>query len=384
MSEPDGISASKHADKDLSFLLDTSIYHPVSNIDAPPPFRHPLPTLPATDTPLSEIFQQLSMFLGKCQFLSAAHLSATTLVSGMVAPSDTDIIFRLLSIRYSALELSGNVLLAAQEAKALEDLSSTFYYDETASTDGGHATPHHIMPFDLRLQALRLQGIGFGDSRRTVGALFDVGMECRENIMSAQNEEKEKALWRDRLDEIGTRVVNALIDLGDLDCARRTLESMQPDSDSDGTRWTTRLVLLLIKMGEIRTAKNILKAKTSNPGTERLLRSFLAVADGELHDAAQLLSEMPKDTADSAILAIAQQNLAVAYLYAGEIEKSRQILENLISTGHSFQALTVNLATLYDLSSDKSKDLKMAMAVKVAEADKLQPQRAFVNADFKL
>ncbi len=163
-------------------------------------------------------------------FLSAAHLAGGILSSGSIRATDIKTIFRLLSIRFSCLELTGNTLLAAQESKALEDLISTFYYydppEVPKASSGEEIAPlEHIMPFSLRLQALRLQSIGFSDPRRGVSALYDLGIECRERVAYPGSSDTDRETWRARLDEIGIRVVNALVEMGDLDCARRTLES---------------------------------------------------------------------------------------------------------------------------------------------------------------
>jgi lipopolysaccharide biosynthesis regulator YciM len=80
-----------------------------------------------------------------------------------------------------------------------------------------------------------------------------------------------------------------------------------------------------------------------------------------------------------------KQNLAVAYLYSGMIAKARDALHGLVDIGESFESLTVNLATLYELSSDRSKDLKLAAAAKIAGYQKDRGiMTPLINAAFKL
>jgi len=80
-----------------------------------------------------------------------------------------------------------------------------------------------------------------------------------------------------------------------------------------------------------------------------------------------------------------KQSLAVAHLYRGEVTISKRILEELVDEGYSFQSLTINLATIYDLTSDKARDLKMSMISQIAKQHKDASQlRYFTNADFKL
>ena len=377
-------------EKDLSFLLDASIYHPVSQLEVPGPFRKPLPPPISASVAVSEAFSQIENLLSRSDFLAAAYLAGNILTSGRIIPTDTATIFRLLSIRYACLELSGNVLLAAQESKALEDLASTFYFDNLPEAEQGarddaadQQLPHHIMPFGLRLQALRLQSIGFSDSRRGVSALYDLGLECRETIASPQTSENERQLWIGRLEEVGLRVVNALIELGDLDCASWTLESMKPSEETRVAQWHMRKVMLYLKMGLSGQAKSSIdKARLEQP-QKLLLEALVFIADDELDKAIEVLSDSSLD-GEQDLLALAKQNLAVAYLYKGEIQKAKSLLDQLVNIHQTFQTLTINLATTYELMSDRSRDSKINLATQIAQQQNMRGCRPFTNADFKL
>ena len=60
-------------------------------------------------------------------------------------------------------------------------------------------------------------------------------------------------------------------------------------------------------------------------------------------------------------------------------------MEGLVDEGNSFQSLLLNLATLYELSSDKSRELKVALTGRVAQQE-ASSERGWTktNADFKL
>ena len=368
--------------KDLSFLLDPSIYHPLSQLDIPAPFRRPFPPLPTTTTPLTQSLSQLDALLAKSDFLSAAHLAGGILSSGSIRPTDTKTIFRLLSVRFSCLELTGNTLLAGQESKALEDLISTFYYYDTpeASKNPSEdvAPPEHIMPFSLRLQALRLQSIVFSDPRRGVSALYDLGTECREHVAHAGTSDGDRETWRARLQEIGIRVVNALIEMGDLDCASRTLESAIAVDTAVSPETAQRITLLYLKIGDIKKARTVQGA----PGD---LEPLFAIADGRYEVAVKLWEGLLEADLTGKSNSLVKQNLAVAYLYVGQISKSREILHGLVDDGECFESLTINLATLYELSSDRSKDLKLVAAAKIANQQKERSMMTpLANAAFKL
>ncbi|EXJ93686.1 hypothetical protein A1O1_02078 [Capronia coronata CBS 617.96] len=378
-------------DRDLSFLLDAAIYHSLSQLEVPGPFRRPFLPPPTSESSLMEAREQLDLLLSQCDFLRAAQLAGSILTSGTVQPNDAKSIFRLLSLRYSCLELSGNLLLAAQEAKALEDLSSAFYYDHTIPQKDGDGAgeqlgkvPHHIMPFTLRLQALRLQSIGFSDPRRGVTTLYDTALECREHLAASTTSPSQRALWTERLNEVSIRVVNSLIEMGDLDCAARTLESIKPGDAEHVALWTARMALLLIKIGDVSKAQRLIDSASLNPLEKLALESLLAVAEGRYDIASQKLSICELESS-SALKGLVEQNLAVAYLYSGEVQKAKQMLEESVDNGYTFQTLTINLATIYDLTSDRARDLKMALAAKIAHQQKdSMHNRSFANVDFKL
>ena len=377
------------SEKDLSFLLDTSIYHPLSAVDVPIPFRKPFPGPPPRGTTIRQALGQVESLIGQCDFLGAAHLSAICLTSGLVQPTDHVSIFNLLAVRYSCLELIGQLLLAAQEAKALEDLSSEFYYlipeatdAEIEAHDGQRPLATHIMPFSLRVQAIRLQNIGFSDPRRGVTMLYDLAFEAREHVASKYTPATEQSEWNKRLESLNMHVVNALIELGDLDCARRTLAQSKPREPEAQARWASRMILLLLKLGQVSQAREHLEHLPSDNDEGTILSAILAVADGKLEDAGALLEGLARLGDESEMASLAKQNLAVALLYLGKITEAKSLLEQLVEQGHSFPTLTINLATIFDLTSDRTRDQKAALAGKIAASQ--TQKRAFTNADFKL
>jgi trafficking protein particle complex subunit 12 len=371
--------------RDLSFLLDPSIYHALSQSDIPTPFRKPFLPPPASDTPVRASLNQLDNLLSSFDFLRAAHYAASILVSRNVQATDTRTIFKLLEVRYSCLELSANTLMAAQEAKALEDLSSEFYYVEADKGTGddqiegqSKKTSKHIMPFALRLQVLRLQSIGFSDSRRGVSSLYDVAWECRAHLSDSELVPEERNIWTQRLQEVSIRVVNALIENGDLDVAVRLLKSLQPSKSEHGDLifWASRMILLMIKLGNVDLVHDLLADLDFDLEDLPIPHVLTAAAEGRLDEAAKLLSRY-SDQPGTAVTPLFKQNLAWALLYRGHVAQAKAILEELVADGHSFQTLTVNLATIHDLTSDKSRERKMELANVLAQTTQtMQDARA--------
>ncbi|TQB68581.1 hypothetical protein MPDQ_003203 [Monascus purpureus] len=371
--------------KDLSFLLRKDIYHPLSQISIPPALRSEFLN-PVIDEPLSSLLSKLEKLLAEGHFLLAAHLCGTILTS-IISPTSCRLIFALFYTRLACLELSGNVVFAAQESKALEDLSSAFYYitpeleaSDSKSNSSHVSSPRHIAPWPLRVLAVRLQCIGFGDSRRGIGGLYEIGMEARREILRPDIKEAEMDIWKERLADLGIRSVNMLIEMGDLDTARRSLDNLK---GSNNVVHNMRRALLFLKIGDLDAAKQITD-EFSDPGAA-MLKPLLKMTEGRYGDAVvewrALLESGPKRSDE----VIVSQNLAVCLLYTGQLNEARVLLESLISANHSFASLTFNLSTIYELCSDKSTGLKSQLSDAVAR----QPVSGDMNldrpnADFKL
>ncbi|OAX83296.1 hypothetical protein ACJ72_02349 [Emergomyces africanus] len=374
--------------KNLSYLLRPDIYHPLSILDISPAFRSEIPT-PSPNEPLATSLDTLDNLLNDGHFLLAAHFSAAILSSSIVAHNNHNTIFSLLYIRLTCLELTGNTLLAAQEAKALEDLSSEFYYidaklDGEAPTKGtvpdGQA--RHIVPWPLRVLAARLQSIGFGDSRRGIATLYELGLEARKHLSQEGLAEDKKNVWKNRLADLGIRVVNSLIEMSDLEAARRSLANLKTPPKENALA-TTRMVLLHLKVGDVEHARKLLDNTSIEP--QGILHCLLDMAEGRYADAVAGWEALRASHIGHEDEALIVQNLAVCLLYAGKLNESRDLLESLVNNNHSFQSLTFNLVTIYELCSERSRLLKSNLTERIAR----QPPSRYrnwekPNADFKV
>ncbi|KAL4928377.1 uncharacterized protein BDV17DRAFT_94847 [Aspergillus undulatus] len=376
---------SSNIEKDLSFLLRYDNYHSLSQVDIPYALRSEFIS-PAADGSLDSSLGILERLLAEGHFLLAAYLCGTILTSSLTPPTDIKVIFALFYTRLACLELSGNTIIAAQESKALEDLSSTFYYvdPELKTTDANDHQPsysRHIAPWPLRVLAVRLQSIGFGDPRRGIGGLYEIGLEARREIMRPDIDPAEREIWKQRLSDLGIRSVNALIEMGDLTAAKRSLESLKkPESANEATE--LRAMLLMLSVGEVDAARKM--CAEFGEDREGVFVPLLCMAEGRYDDAAtewRALRDKGRKTDD----AIISQNLAVCLLYTGRLSEAREVLESLVQAQHSFSSLVFNLATVYELCSDKAVQLKQGLVEAVAK----QPITGNanldrLNADFKL
>ncbi|KAK2767835.1 hypothetical protein FQN54_003996 [Arachnomyces sp. PD_36] len=374
--------------KDFSFLLRQEIYHPLSQLNIPPAFRSEYPT-PSPDETLAAILNKLDDLLKEGRFLQAAHFSGAILTSPILSPTDHQSIFYLLHTRLACLELTGNVLLAGQEAKALEDLNSSFYFldadlevVDSAEAQSRQSLPRHIVPWPLRVLAIWLQSIGFGDARRGISGLYELGLEARRNILRPGVSPEDKKLWKERLVDLGIRVVNALVDIDDMDAARRSLANLHGSDNGDDV-WKSRMALLHLRIGDVNAAREVLGE--CNDIANGTLNPLLSMAEGRYVDAVDEWRSCLQKHQGKEGEALITQNLAVCLLYTGELNEARELLESLVATYHSFSSLTFNLSTIYELCSDKSRTLKLGLAEKLAKQPRSGERNwEKPNADFKL
>lgn len=307
--------------KDLSFLLRPEIYHPLSQLEIPPMFRSSFYNPPIGES-IKASMATLNKQLMQGHFLLAANLSAKLLTSPLIQPSDAKVIFTLLYTRLACLELTGNSAFAAQESKALEDLNSAFYYVDAdlevdSDAQGRARRSHHVVPWPLRVLAVRLQSIAFGDARRSITGLYELAFEARREIMLSDVDETQRQVWKDRLFDLGIRTVNALVEMGDLDAARRSLENLGTSKNISNE---TRAVLLALRVGDLVYAKNALEK--SSALQDGILKPLTTMAEGAYDEAAvqwKTLLDSPMESAKPMIV----QNLAVCLLYTGQLNEVR-------------------------------------------------------------
>lgn len=262
---------------------------------------------------------------------------------------------------------------AAQESKCLEDINSPFYRDPV--------TRKNILPWELRVLAVRLQGIGFGDARRGIAGYYDLAKDARHEITRTEDKE-ERRIWKERLKDLGVRVGNALIEFGDLPAAVRQFENLRTNAnEEDDVLLQTRIALLYLHLGDTTAASRYIPT----PNTS-LLPPLLSMAEGRYDTAIaqwQTLLEAPAHAPNTALLS---QNLALCHLYTNNVVEAHALLDSLVEKGRSFHALTFNLATVYELCSEKARAKKGELAERVAKSVVGEGRKGGerVGADFKL
>jgi len=351
--------------KDFSYIQDPQAYHvlPASNI--PPPF------LNAPDTPL--VSAPVDSLLQSGHYRLAAIAAARRIVSA-TSPTDYETLLHLVHVRLACLCLISEHALAAQEAKVLGDLSSTFYRHPF--------TDAHIVPWDLRLLVVRLAALGYGEWRKGIMGYYELARECRERILKADSEDEE-ILWRTRLRDCGIRVANVLVEMGDFESAGRHLDTLSEASDSRELLIMETLVWL--RVGDMQSARRCLSSASQIESDELVdgtLDALLQLANSEYTAATLSFQALHHNFPDDAMVT---QNLAVCLLYTGHISEARELLLELVDEAPPFHSLVFNLSTIFELCTEKNKDRKVALAEKLA----LRKRDGAVgwelsNADFKL
>ncbi|KAI1268211.1 hypothetical protein F5Y18DRAFT_374223 [Xylariaceae sp. FL1019] len=342
--------------RDFSFLLNPEIYHQISPLNMPPPFRS-TERQPDPETPVKTL-------LASGHFRAAAIAAAQELTGSSplvspgqsISPTDHIRIFNLFYIRLSCLCLIDAVPLAAQEAKALEDLNSAIYTDPETGV--------HLAPWELRILAVRLQTIGFGDPRRAVMIYYELAREARNEVVRAGKAHDHSAAekWKIRLGELGIKVADVLIEMDDLEGAAAHLQSLANDSAKQDSHLNMCRALLWLHLGDIEAARRGLRADSEDTGNndlnERVMHALADMADGDYEAALVKWRVLQSEVDQNEMVSV---NLAVCLLYTGKMFQGRDILEDLVEKGYASHTLLFNLTTMYELCTDRSKSLKMKL-----------------------
>ena len=246
----------------------------------------------------------LDDLLAKGHFRAAAIVAVQELTGASgPAPTDSQRIFHLLYARLVCLTLIDATPLAAQEVKALEDLSDarTYIDDETGE---------HLVPWELRVLNVRLQALGFGDPRRAVMSYHDLAREARDH--AARHDKPSTEVWRARLHELGVKVAGALIEMDDLAGAAHHLSTLRDRGDG---KIALSQALLWLHLGDAESAR---KCTKNAPGTEKLILALSDMADGEYEAALAKWEDLRGDTGTDEMVGI---NMAVCEVYLGRISE---------------------------------------------------------------
>ena len=362
-SEPE-FSEKATTSVDLRFLKDPSGYHSLGTEDIPETFLNPQ-NQPPLDTPLQDLLQH-------GHFRRAA--GAALIELSQCPPDDARPILQLLYTRLACLVLISRADLASVEAATLTDF--------LARNPPWAADVVPLIPWDLRLLLVRLQSIGAADGgRRGVMALYALAAEVRLRINEAREagNDAELSLWSVRLNDLGLRVTDTLVEMGELETATRHLDTL---SDVNVDELAYRKALLRLRVGDVAGAQHSVD-KIHGAVRKAALEALLEVANGHYPEAVEKWrSRVDQDQND----ALFGSNLAVGLLYTDKIAEARQVFEGMAESLSAFPGLLFNLGTIYELCTEhaleRKADLAGTMANKVPTPASGGWERS--NFEFKL
>ncbi|KAF7192220.1 hypothetical protein HII31_06252, partial [Pseudocercospora fuligena] len=329
---------------DLRFLQNREIYHAVTTEDIPSAFLNSTQR-PPVDASLSDLVQG-------GHFRRAADASLKAIFQ--CRPDAAERILSLLYTRLACLILISRPDLAAAEAVPLTDVLAR----NTAAAQDMTA----LIPWDLRLLLVRLQSIGAADGgRRGIMALYALAGEVRYKLRSAQaaQNDSETALWSDRLQDLGLRVCDALVEMGELETATRHLDTLV---NVEADELAYRKALLRMRVGDVEGAKRS-ASRMVDEKRKRGFEALLQVADGDYDDAVQSWQSLVTEYPGHEMFAL---NAAVSLLYTGHITTARDVLEDLARELPMFPTLLFNLATVYELCTERAAERKTSVAIQAA------------------
>lgn len=334
----------QRAKVDARFLQDPNIYHQVPTEDVAPSFLRSADR-PSPDFPLSALIQH-------GHFRLAANSALDQLLK--CESTDAETILELLHTRLACLILISRPDIASQEALPLTEILSR------GPPGAKDVVP--LIPWELRLLLVRLQSLGAEDGgRRGIMALYALASEIRARIHDCQGagSEAERQAWSDRLCDLGLRVADSFVEMGELETASRYLDTLK---DFNGNEIATRKALLRIRVGDVGGAQRSV-ARIQNEQTKAVLNALLMTST-DLPAATDAWRQLAgQDAVDHALSA---QNLAVCMLYTGHITEARQTLEQLAVQSPAFPTMLFNLSTVYELCSERAMEHKAALMARMA------------------
>ncbi|KAI6803817.1 hypothetical protein KC356_g3367 [Hortaea werneckii] len=341
-SPPSELPHRPRASIDLRFLQDPNLYHPLPTSDVATAFWDSTQQ-PPPGTALADL-------LKSGHFRRAADGAVNEL--RRCSSDDVSQILKLLYTRFACLVLFSRPDIAAQEAQPLLDF--------LARNVGGANDVTTLMPWELRLLLVRLQSVGAQDGgRRGIMGLYTLAAEARTHAKPGDQDENETRLWRQRLHDLGLRVADALVEMGELETANRHLDTLSNPEMVDDI--TYRKALLKARVGDVDGAQACVN-NLSDKKQQDKLNALLNMADGEVAQAADSWQSQHESDAS----AVGANNWAVSMLYTGHITTAYEVFEKLANDQSGFPALLFNLSTVYELCTERAVERKSALAQSMA------------------
>lgn len=222
---------------------------------------------------------------------------------------------------------------------------------------------------------------------------YQLAQDARQEVLRERLEEQgeNEKLWAARLKDLGVRVAGMLVEMGDLESAGNHLQTLETDpalDEGEQMRVASMEALVWLQIGDIAASKRCVSRlqPSIDPSPNlitQIMQSLVALADGDFPAATSQLQQLHSDHPSNALVS---HNLAVCLLYTGRMKEAREALEKAVADNAEppFQSLLFNLCTVYELCTERNRDLKMKLVEKVAGMEPEGSGWERVGTDFKL
>ena len=152
---------------------------------------------------------------------------------------------------------------------------------------------------------------------------YELAREAR--LEFARVKKEERIFWKDKLEDLGIRVANTLVEMGDLEGAARHLTNLKITTEDPAKNEASRsrLVLMYLQIGDLKSAERYVTEDAAEPGDilKSSLKPLLHAAQGNYETAAEEWYQLREESKSDSELIV--QNLAVCLLYCGRLEEAR-------------------------------------------------------------
>jgi tetratricopeptide (TPR) repeat protein len=222
---------------------------------------------------------------------------------------------------------------------------------------------------------------------------YQLAQDARQEVLRERQDGKgeNEKVWAARLKDLGVRVAGMLVEMGDLESAGKHLRTLEIDpllDEGEKKRIASMESLVWLHIGDISAAKRCLarlqpSQDPSSDLTPSVLQSLIALADGDFPTATNQLQQLHAEHPSDALIS---HNLSVCLLYTGRMKEAREVLEEAVDSSAEppFQSLLFNLCTVYELCTERNRDLKMKLVERVAGMEPEGSGWERVGTDFKL
>lgn len=192
-------------------------------------------------------------------------------------------------------------------------------------------------------------------------SLYALAGEVRANLRRARlsGDNAAIAVWSASLQDLGLRVCDALVEMGELETATRHLDTLH---GIDADEMAYRKALLRVRVGDVSGARKCSETLKSEI-KKKEFHSLLQISNGDYEGAVTSLQALMEEYPSHELFA---QNAAVSLLYTGHITSARDVLEDLASRLPMFPTLLFNLSTVYELCTERGAERKGALVLQSA------------------